>query len=80
MIAWVQDNVTARILMFTGYGRRLWGFLWRDRMARGAYWRVVRVRGWRTALLDRVGGDRQHVTWLFWFDDWREKFDEWWSD
>ena len=43
-------------------------FIWRRRLKQTdgkKYDKVIKVRGWRTATIDRVGGQREVVTFLF---------------
>ena len=49
-----------RILAF------FWALAWRHRLEPGD--RVIKVRGWRTALIENQWGDRLTVTWLFRFE------------
>lgn len=48
---------------------RLFAFVWRHRMEEGD--RVVRVRGWRTALIDPRCGGRVTAMWMFRWNFWQ---------
>jgi len=51
---------------------KLFSWIWRKRLRRIEGWsyKVVAVKGWRTALVDGRGGDRWTTTFLFFFDNW----------
>ena len=48
----------------------LFMFIWRSRLnSQTQKINVVKVKGWRTALVDRVGYGREKITFCFWWFD-----------